>query len=265
MILIVRFTLGDVLQFGFHYTVVGFDVYFGEVLLSVLTILVCCGICLAGKRLAALTQILFAAILAVGVFVFFILALVQHQGGLAAMAPAFTDDVNPVLQVSRILALMPWAFVGFEAITHSSAEFRFPVKKTATVLLSAVVISSLVYVFLALLPVVTLDAEHPSWVDHLREIAGVSGLKGVPVFWSAEHLFGKLGVALMSTLMIAGQVTGIIAALVATSRLMHAVSNSEILPRRLGALDASGTPRNATSARCAACCWLTIKSSTSWS
>ena len=121
MILIVRFTLGDVLQFGFHYTVAGFDVYFGEAVLAIVSILVCGGICLLSKKLAVITQIVFALILAAGVFFFFFFALAHHTGGMASMAPAFTDDVNPVMQISRILALMPWAFVGFEAITHSSA------------------------------------------------------------------------------------------------------------------------------------------------
>ena len=67
MILIVRFTLGDVLQFGFHYTVAGFDVYFGEAVLSIISILICGGICLLSKKLAVITQIIFASVLAVGV------------------------------------------------------------------------------------------------------------------------------------------------------------------------------------------------------
>lgn len=34
----------------------------------------------------------------------------------------------------EIIALAPWAFVGFESVSHSAAEFRFPVKKTLSVL-----------------------------------------------------------------------------------------------------------------------------------
>ena len=161
------------------------------------------------------------------------------------MAPAFMDDVNPVMQISRILALMPWAFVGFEAITHSSGEFRFPLKRTAAILIAAIVISTFVYLFLALLPVVTLDADHRSWIEHIRELPSLSGIRSVPVFASAEHLLGRKGVALMCTLMIAGQITGIIASIIAISRLMHAMSKSNILPKRLGELNAAGIPRNA--------------------
>ena len=34
LVLLARFLFGDALQFGFHYSMVGFDVYFGEVLLG---------------------------------------------------------------------------------------------------------------------------------------------------------------------------------------------------------------------------------------
>ena len=244
LILIVRFTLGDILQFGFHYSIAGFDVYLGEALLSITAILVCGGICLCSRKLAVITQTVLAAILAIGVFFFFFFALAQHKGGLAAMAPAFMDGISPVMQISRILALMPWAFVGFEAITHSSTEFRFPLKKTASVLIVSIILSAAVYIFLALLPVITLDAGHGSWIEYIKGLAG-SGIRSVPVFASAEHLLGNAGVALMSTLMIAGQLTGIIASLVAVSRLMHAMSEADILPKRIGALNADGTPQNA--------------------
>ena len=43
----------------------------GEVLLSIVSILVCGGICLFSKKLTMLTQILFALILVLGVFGFF--------------------------------------------------------------------------------------------------------------------------------------------------------------------------------------------------
>lgn len=107
IILVVRFTLGDILQFGFHYSIAGFDVYLGEALLSVFSILVCGGICLCSKKLAVMTQIFFASVLAIGVFAFFFFALARHEGGLATMKPAFADGISPVMQISRVLALMP--------------------------------------------------------------------------------------------------------------------------------------------------------------
>ena len=52
LVLLARYLFGDALQFGFHYTMVGFDVYFGEVLLSLAAIVLCGCICILSKRFA---------------------------------------------------------------------------------------------------------------------------------------------------------------------------------------------------------------------
>ena len=52
LVLLVRFLFGDALQFGFHYTMVGFDVYFGEVLLCLAAIVLCGFACILSKRFA---------------------------------------------------------------------------------------------------------------------------------------------------------------------------------------------------------------------
>ena len=52
LVIMTRCVLGDVLQFGFHYTMVGFDVYFGEAIFCTAVIVLCGVLCLIGKRLA---------------------------------------------------------------------------------------------------------------------------------------------------------------------------------------------------------------------
>ena len=130
LVLLARYLFGDAFQFGFHYTMVGFDVYFGEVLLCILAIAFSGSVCLFRKRFAVGLHTLLAGIFVISVAACFCAACWRHEGGLAAMAPAFAPDVNPGLQIVRILAMIPWAFVGFEAVVNSSGEFRFPVKRT---------------------------------------------------------------------------------------------------------------------------------------
>ena len=126
LVLLVRYLFGDVLQFGWHDTLAGFDIYLGEVLLSVAVMLVAGGVCLWRKCLAGRVQAALALVMLVGVSIAFFFAISRHDGGLAAMAPAFAPgEARPFSQVLCILAMMPWAFVGFEAISHSSADFRF--------------------------------------------------------------------------------------------------------------------------------------------
>ena len=156
IVLLERYLFGDALHFGFHYSVVGFDIYLGEVLLPIAAIIACGWLCMSDKRLVAKLQIGLAFILAVSVAVFFAVAVFRHQGGVSAMGPAFSplSGSSPFMQFMQIFAMMPWAFVGFEAIANSSVEFKFSDKRTFLILVAAVVISAAVYAALALLPVI---------------------------------------------------------------------------------------------------------------
>ena len=245
LVILARYMFGDALQFGFHYTMVGFDVYFGEVLLSVAVTALCGGLCLFSKRLAIRLHTLLAGVMVAGVGTCFFAALFRHQGGIASMAPAFSADGSPAIQVLRILAMIPWAFVGFEAVVHSSAEFRFPVKRTLSLMLAAIVISAFTYLFLALLPVLSLPEGFATWSDYIAALPGLGGTDSLPVFAAVRRTLGAAGTAILGGTMLAGQLTGIFATFVALSRLMRAMSHGGMIPRWFGVLNADGTPANA--------------------
>lgn len=248
LILLVRYMFGDVLQFGWHDTLAGFDIYLGEVLLSVAVMLVAGGVCLWRRRLAGRVQAALAAFMLAGVSACFVFAFSRHQGGLADMAPAFAPvAAKPFSQVLRILAMMPWAFVGFEAISHSSAEFGFPARKLWRVLAASIAASAAMYAMLSVLPVLSHPAGFATWTDYLTSSCGLSGLDSMPTFAAVRTAMGRGGVALLGATMFAAIFTGIVAAIVAMSRLLYALSADEVFPRWqwLGRLDRNGSPRNA--------------------
>ena len=248
LVLLVRYLFGDVLQFGWHDTLAGFDIYLGEVLLSVVVMLFAGAVCLWRRRLAGLVQAALALVMFVGVAVAFFFAIAHHEGGLEAMSPAFAPgEAAPFSQVLCILAMMPWAFVGFEAVSHSSGEFAFPVGRLWRVIVAAIAASAAMYVMLALLPVLAHPSAFATWADYISRRSGLAGLDSMPTFAAAQIVFGRGGIALLGTTMFAGIFTGIVAATVAMSRLLHALSEDGIFPKCawLGHLDANGQPRNA--------------------
>ena len=131
--LIVRFLFGDIFCFGFSYQIAGYTVYMGEVLLSVAILAAACLICAAGKRLAAWVQTIGAFLLFAGIAVCF-LTIVIRRGGLGGIAPAFSSQGDSFSQILTIVILAPWAFIGFESISHSAEEFRFQTKKILLIL-----------------------------------------------------------------------------------------------------------------------------------
>ena len=237
-----RFLFGDALQVGFHYELAGFDVYFGEVALCIAAILLCGGACLFRKRLAASLNALLAGLFVAAVAVCFFAAVRRSGGSFAAMGPAFAPGSSPGAQVLRILAMVPWAFVGFEAVVHSSAEFKFPVRRTLGLMLAGLAVSAAVYLMLALLPALAVPAGFATWRDYIAAVPELEGLDAMPVFAAARTALGNAGVALVGTAMLCGLLTALFGTFVATSRLMHAMAKGGAIPTRFARLNRDGTP-----------------------
>ncbi len=245
LVLLARFLFGDALQFGFHYTMVGFDVYLGEVLLCLAAIVLCACACIAGRRLAIGLHTFFAFVLLAGVVTCFVAALFQHKGGMAGMGPAFSTSGPKAVQILRILAMVPWAFVGFEAVVQSSSEFRFPVKRTFSLLLAAILLAALTYILLALLPTLALPDGYSNWKEYNNALPGLTGIAGMPVFSAAKKALGPLGVAMIGGSMLSGQLTALFATYIAVSRLMRAMADDEMIPQWFGKCNGEGNPVNA--------------------
>ena len=248
LVLLVRYVFGDALQFGWHSTVAGFDVYFGEAMLSV-GLIVLGGLCCLGHRfLAGRLQLSCAIFMVVSIAVCFGVAAGCHEGGVAALAPAFAPNgADELTQVLRILAMMPWAFLGFEAVTHSAPEFAFDRKRLWPIFVGAIVAAAAAYVMLALLPVLARPEGYAAWTDYIRDASKLGGLDNMPTFAAVHKTMGRFGVGLLAATMVAAIHTGIVGTIVAMSRLLYTLSSESVLPiwRGLGRLDERGTPRNA--------------------
>ena len=248
LVLLVRYVFGDALQFGWHDTVAGFDVYLGEVLLSMGMMVFAGACCLLHRRFSGRIQATCAVFIVLSTAVCFGFAAYRHQGGVASMAPAFSPGgADWFVQILRILAMMPWAFVGFEAVTHSSQEFKFGMKRLWPILVAAIAASAAVYIMLALLPVLAHPDGYESWSEYIRDFSNLDGLSTMPTFAAVQKTMGGFGVALLAATMVAAIHTGIVGTIVAMSRLLYTLSSEGVLPkcRWLGRLDGNGSPRNA--------------------
>lgn len=243
--LIGRNLLGNLFQVGFLYQIAGYDIYLGEVALSVIVLVLCGVICIFRKRLAGWLQIVLAVVLLGGIIACFLAALNARGGDLSGLTPAFSPEGNPLAQLFHIVALTPWAFVGFESISHSAAEFRFPPKRTFRILFSALVAGALSYILLTLLAAMIPPEGYAGWSEYIGDLGNLSGLEGLPTFHAANAAMGRTGLVILDVTVTAGILTGLIGNLIATSRLLYSMAEDGILPRRFRKLDRSGTPRTA--------------------
>ncbi len=242
--LIVRHLAGNLFQFGFHYQIAGYDIYMGEVLLAIAALAIA-ALCCLRSRAAATAQIVMALLLACGIIVGMAFAISNPDSALGRIAPPFAPDRAPLSGVFTIVALAPWAYVGFESISHSTVEFNFPVKKSFRIMAIAVITAAVAYASLAILAVCALPEGCAGWVDYISNLGGYSGIQGLPTFHAAKALMGGLGTAVLGLTTLGAIVTGLVGNYIASSRLLYAMAEDGMMPDWMGRLNENGVPRNA--------------------
>ena len=233
-------------QWGLHYTVAGYDVYLGEALLE-LAVLESLGILsIQGSKIAAWIQILMAEVLLGGILIGGASMVLRHGGDLSWSVPAFVPaGGSPASQVFRMVALAPWAFVGFESISHSTRGFRFPVERTFSVFAAAVATSALAYITLTALSVSVLPEGYADWPAYIADIGRLDGLQGLPVFYAVREMMGKPGLAVLCVTLLGAVVTGLVGNSVAASRLIWSMAEDDLLPAWFRGTNGDRAPRNA--------------------
>ncbi|MBR1669184.1 MAG: amino acid permease [Butyrivibrio sp.] len=244
--LISKNLFGSTFQFGFYYRILGYDVYFGEVLLSLLAIIICGTICIKGKKLASALQILFAVVLISAIIICTVAINMKSSTPNIIPEPLFSSKGgNPLRQLFTIIALSPWAYVGFESVSNSAAGFKFSSKKILPILLISLLTSAASYVLLSQMAIAMIPDGYSGWESYIGDIGNHKGIEGLPTFYAAHSAMGKAGVVILGLSALAGIVTGLIGNFIAASRLLYAMAGDGMLPDWFGELTDNKTPANA--------------------
>ena len=240
--LIARTVLGDTFKFGYLYSIAGYDIYIGEILLAGSALLFATIICFFRKT-AAFTQILMAVVLFVGILVCFAFAI--NKNGTSGFTPAYASTLSKSRSVFTIFSLAPWAFVGFESITHSAAEAKYSLKNSFKIMVIAIITATTAYILLSLLAVTSLPKGEGSWIDYISNLDKYSGTMSQPTFFAAESALGSAGSKLLGLAALGGIVTGLIGNYIALSRLMGSLSEDGLFPKWLGKTNERYVPKKA--------------------
>lgn len=226
------FFLGNTFKFGFRYTIFGYDVWLGEVLLSIFALIVIGFICSRSKKCASRIVIVSALVFVIGFIACELLVALKHDSSFS-YSPLYIEDSNALAQILRIAVISPWAFVGFEIVAHFSEEFSFPIKKIRKILILSVVIAAFLYIAVTALSVSAYPAEYGSWLDYIRDMGNLKGLKAVPAFYAAYTYLGRPGVIVLILALFAVILTSLIGNMMALSRLISSASREGDVPRVL--------------------------------
>ena len=247
----------DILKFGFHYSVAGFDIYMGEMLLAMAILILFGYLNIIGVQKAAIVQTVLSSLLVICVFTLFVAALVSSKATAINMEPiwgfdkaaamaagATTETIQPYAHVGTngilgailaTFAIAPWAYVGFDAIPQAAEEFNFNFKKVIFIMIIAIIFGCFVYTSNNTVAAAALK----NWPDRVMAGEWV-------VLVAAEELLGTFGKVLIGVGVSCAVLSGIMGFYLASSRLMYSMSRDGYLPEWFGEVDSKyGTPKNA--------------------
>ena len=247
----------DILKFGFHYSVAGFDIWLGEILLAGGILLLFGWFNIIGVQKAGVIQTVLAVTLATCAFTLFVAGLVSSKANGINMEPIWGFDKAAAMEagattanigefahkgtrgiLSAILAtfaIAPWAYVGFDTIPQAAEEYNFSYKKVMKIMVIALIFGCFVYVSNNTVAA----AAQQNWPD--RVMAGDWVL-----LIAAEELLGTFGKVLICLGVSSAVLSGIMGFYLASSRLMYSMSRDGYLPPWFGVIDERyHTPRNA--------------------
>ena len=254
--LIARFLFGPIFQWGFKYTVAGYDVFLGEILVTLLVIAFFGILSAKSHRIVRLLQTTLAVILFAGVTVCFFIALVKSRiSPVDLFTPPFGTGIQgakrPFLQTLNIIALAPWAFIGFCTVSllPGNSEFSdgsFPRKKSFAIMAGAILAGMIAYILLTLLATLSIPEDAESWQDYIKNLSTYKGLSGIPTFNAAKNLMGNFGMLLLGICVLAAILTGILGMFRAAARLLLSMAEDDVLPKWFAQINKKKLPTNAT-------------------
>ena len=247
----------DILKFGFHYSIAGFEIYMGEMLLAMGILILFGYLNILGVQKAGFIQTILSSLLIICVFTLSISALLSPKTSTLNLAPLWGFDKSAAMAagatmenidsfaksgtsgiISAILAtfaIAPWAYVGFDAIPQAAEEFNFSFKKVTGIMVVAIAFGCFVYTSNNTVSALALA----NWPDRVMDGQWV-------LLVAAEEMLGTFGKVLIGTGVSCAVLSGIMGFYLASSRLMFSMSRDGYLPQWFSVVDPKyGTPRNA--------------------
>ena len=237
--LIMRAVFGGAFQNGFHYTVAGYDVYFGEMILAIGSLIVFMLLTSGGVHITGKLQTFLVMILLGGILVVLGGAIMSSSAKPENLQPMFhpvTSNFTKgiIAQVVAIAVTGPQSFVGFDTVPQLMEESKFSSDRVKVVMDTSIMCGVFVYIALTLLACSVLPSEYSSWPEYISALSGLSGIRGIATLNAAYMVMGKLGLFVIVCSVIAAMLTGILGFYTATSRLLYSMARDGMIPEWFG-------------------------------
>lgn len=233
MALLVRFLLPGVFEFGELYTIAGWKVYTGEVLLMISVNLLFGIMNYRGVTMAGVAQVILAFCLSGGILALFLGTVSLETASLGNLQPLFAEDRSPLLSIMAIFAISPFLFVGFDTVPQAAEEFSFSPQKSRKLMLLAIFWGAILYALVTFS--VSIAMPYPELLAKMSALRA-QGHTAWATGEVSRMAFGNLGSVILAFAVLGAVCTGINGFYVATTRLLFSMARGAILPKWFAAV-----------------------------
>ena len=215
-----KHTVPQIIELGHLYSVAGWDVYLGEIAVATLALVLFAVVNARGASLSGRTQFIFCLVMILAVVALVVGVLASPTGSFSNVTPLTDGTVNPLVGITVIVAIAPWAYIGFDNIPQAAEEFDFPAHKAFRLIFWSLIVAAALYCAMILA-----TASAAPWQELMGEDR---------VWATADAITGSLGGVGLALLVIAalmGIVTGLNGFYVAGSRVLLALGRAQMIPR----------------------------------
>lgn len=223
--LMFKFVFPKLVNHLFLYEIAGWEVYATEIIIASIVLGVMGYLNIRGTGLSGRMQFVFCMVMIFAILAIALLVGVEPSTSVSHMQPLVPADKTTFAAIISIVAIAPWAFVGFDNVPQAAEEFSFSSKKAFTLIILSILIAALLYALMIMAtamikPWQGLVAENHAWGT------------GVAV----QELLGTFGLALLIVALTMGIFTGLNGFILSSSRLLFAMSRAKIIPKMFSKL-----------------------------
>lgn len=223
--LMFKYVFPSIIEHFHLYSIAGWEVFGMEIIIASLGLIVFGYLNVKGTGISGGTQFIFALVMVVSVILLTLFVGIQPTAGLSNIQPYFPSNTTAFAAIISIVAIAPWAYVGFDAVPQAAEEFDFPARKAFGLIIFALLAAAVIY---SLMIIAT------SMAGPWEEAVAENHIWGTGVI--VESLLGNLGLAILVIALTMGIFTGLNGFILASSRLLFAMARAKILPESFGRL-----------------------------
>ncbi|HEY4599688.1 MAG TPA: APC family permease [Cerasibacillus sp.] len=201
------------------YELAGWDVYFTEVIIATIALIVFAYLNIRGSGLTGSMQFIFCVVMVIGVLLLSVLVGLSPSTDIGNIKPFFNPEVTTFSAIISIVAIAPWAYVGFDNVPQMAEEFHFSSKKAFRLIIFAMIAAFLLYSFMIFTTAMT-----EPWLVLVSE----EHLWGTG--FAIENVLGTIGLFILVIALTMGIFTGLNGFILSTSRLLFAMSRAKVIP-----------------------------------